>query len=129
MPTYNELIVVARREALDAGGASRLRRFLAATARRPPAAAGRPVEPASMRWSPPTRTSTEASRKRRSRRRCRSSSPAKATKPCGWQEPVEWANYERWMRANGLLKRPPSGRRDERVPARRGAGDSSRGSR
>ena len=32
MPTYDELILVARREALDAAGASRLRRFLTATA-------------------------------------------------------------------------------------------------
>ena len=32
VPTYNELILVARREALDAAGASRLRRFITATA-------------------------------------------------------------------------------------------------
>ena len=32
VPTYNELIFVARREELDAAGASRLRRFLSATA-------------------------------------------------------------------------------------------------
>ena len=32
VPTYNELIFVARREALDAAGASRLRRFISATA-------------------------------------------------------------------------------------------------
>ena len=32
MPTYNELILVARRESLDAAGASRLRRFITATA-------------------------------------------------------------------------------------------------
>ena len=32
VPTYNELIFVARRESLDAAGASRLRRFITATA-------------------------------------------------------------------------------------------------
>ena len=32
VPTYNELIFVARRQDLDAAGASRLRRFLSATA-------------------------------------------------------------------------------------------------
>ena len=32
VPTYNELILVARRESLDAAGASRLRRFITATA-------------------------------------------------------------------------------------------------
>jgi putative hydroxymethylpyrimidine transport system substrate-binding protein len=34
--------------------------------------------------------------------------PADAKKPWGWQEPIEWAAYERWMRANKLLTRPPS---------------------
>ena len=34
--------------------------------------------------------------------------PADTEKPWGWQEPVDWANYERWMRAEGLLTRPPS---------------------
>jgi len=28
--------------------------------------------------------------------------------PWGWMEPVDWANYERWMRKNNLLKQPPS---------------------
>ena len=32
VPTYNELILVARRESLDAAGSSRLRRFITATA-------------------------------------------------------------------------------------------------
>ena len=32
VPTYDELILVARRESLDAAGASRLRRFITATA-------------------------------------------------------------------------------------------------
>ena len=34
--------------------------------------------------------------------------PADTEKPWGWQEPVDWANYERWMRAEGLLKQPPT---------------------
>ena len=42
VPTYNELILVARREALDAAGASRLRRFITATAAGHRLAARRP---------------------------------------------------------------------------------------
>ena len=55
--------------------------------------------------------------------------PADEEKPWGWQEPVDWANYERWMRANGLLKRPPSEApplTNEFLPGE-GLGASSRG--
>jgi putative hydroxymethylpyrimidine transport system substrate-binding protein len=107
VPTYNELILVARRESLDAAGASRLRRFITATAaghrliRDDPAAGvdallkadkglDRGLQEAAIRATLPVFF------------------PASAEKPWGWQEPVEWANYERWMRANKLLKRPPS---------------------
>jgi putative hydroxymethylpyrimidine transport system substrate-binding protein len=34
--------------------------------------------------------------------------PAETEQPWGWMEPVDWGNYERWMRKNHLLKRPPS---------------------
>ncbi|HET6550485.1 MAG TPA: ABC transporter substrate-binding protein [Solirubrobacter sp.] len=107
VPTYDELIFVARRESLDAAGASRLRRFLSATAagarlvRQDPAAAAealvsanrgldRELEEAAIRATLPVFF------------------PADDQQPWGWQEPVEWANYERWMRANDLLTRPPS---------------------
>jgi putative hydroxymethylpyrimidine transport system substrate-binding protein len=107
VPTYNELILVARRESLDAAGASRLRRFITATAagtrliRDNPTAGvdallkadkglDRGLQEAAIKATLPVFF------------------PADAEKPWGWQEPVEWANYERWMRANKLLKRPPS---------------------
>ena len=74
VPTYNELIFVARREALDEAGASRLRRFISATA------AGHRL----LRDDPSTGVDAlvegrqgpgrAASRKRSWRRRCRSSS-------------------------------------------------------
>jgi putative hydroxymethylpyrimidine transport system substrate-binding protein len=107
VPTYNELIFVARRESLDAAGASRLRRFITATAaghrllRDNPAAGAdallkadkgldRGLQEAAIKATLPVFF------------------PASAEKPWGRQEPVEWANYERWMRAEKLLKRPPS---------------------
>jgi putative hydroxymethylpyrimidine transport system substrate-binding protein len=128
VPTYNELIFVARREALDAAGASRLRRFLSATAaghrllRRDPSAGidallkaddglDRGLQEAVVQATLPVFF------------------PADAEKPWGWQEPVDWANYERWMRANGLLKRPPSEApplTNEFLPGE-GLGASSRG--
>ena len=37
--------------------------------------------------------------------------PEDEEQPFGWQDPREWAAYERWMRENGLLKQPPPTRR------------------
>jgi len=106
VPTYDELIMVARREDLDAAGASRLRRFLAATAQgarmlRTDVNAGldpllkadktldKGLQDASIKATLPVFF------------------PEDKEKPWGWQEPVEWANYERWMRSSQLLKQPP----------------------
>lgn len=107
VPTYNELIFVARREALDSAGASRLRRFITATA------AGHRL----VREDP--QVGVDALREADKGLESDFQKAAiEATLPVffpededdawGWQEPVEWANYERWMRANQLLKRPPS---------------------
>ena len=55
--------------------------------------------------------------------------PEESDQPWGWMEPVDWANYERWMRANQLLKRPPSEApplTNEFLPGE-GLGSSSRG--
>jgi putative hydroxymethylpyrimidine transport system substrate-binding protein len=107
VPTYDELILVARRESLDEAGASRLRRFLTATAaghrllRDDPAAGvdallkadeglDRGLQEAAVKATLPVFF------------------PEQPDQPWGWMEPVDWANYERWMRANHLLKRPPS---------------------
>jgi len=107
VPTYDELILVARRQDLDTAGASRLRRFLAATAQgarmlRTDVNAGldpllkadktldKGLQDASIKATLPVFF------------------PEDKEKPWGWQEPVEWANYERWMRSSGLLKQPPS---------------------
>ena len=107
VPTYNELILVARREALDAAGASRLRRFISATA------AGHRL----LRDDPATGVDALLEADKGLDRELQTAVvektlpvffPKDAEKPWGWQEPVEWAAYERWMRANGLLKRAPS---------------------
>ena len=64
VPTYNELIFVARREALDAAGASRLRRFISATAAGHRLLRDEPRDRRRRAASRPTRASTAASRRR-----------------------------------------------------------------
>jgi putative hydroxymethylpyrimidine transport system substrate-binding protein len=127
VPTYNELILVARRESLDEAGASRLRRFITATAaghrlvRDNPAVGVDALLKADKGLD---RGLQEAAIK--------ATTPVffpKADQPWGWMEPVDWANYERWMRANLLLKRPPSEApplTNEFLPGE-GLGSSSRG--
>jgi putative hydroxymethylpyrimidine transport system substrate-binding protein len=105
VPTYNELVFVARRSDLDEEGASRLRRFLRATARghellerRPEAGVDalleadggldRGLQEAAVKATLPVFF------------------PEDEERPFGFQDPAEWAAYERWMREQGLLKRP-----------------------
>jgi putative hydroxymethylpyrimidine transport system substrate-binding protein len=109
VPTYDELVFVANRDSLDADGASRLRRFLQATARghellkRDPQVGvdallqadnglDRGLQVAAVKATLPVFF------------------PADHERPFGFQDPDEWAAYERWMRASGLLKQPPSER-------------------
>ena len=106
VPTYNELIFVARRSDLGEEGASKLRRFLQATARghrAARAAARRRVWTRSWR---PTAASIATCRRRRWRPRCRSSSPRTTSGRSASRTREEWAAYERWMRDRGLLKQP-----------------------
>ena len=111
VPTYNELIFVARRSDLDEEGASRLRRFLQATARghqlleRQPQAGvdalleadpglDRGLQEAAVKATLPVFF------------------PEDDERPFGYQDPAQWAAYERWMRDSGLLKQPQA----ERAP-------------
>jgi putative hydroxymethylpyrimidine transport system substrate-binding protein len=106
VPPYNELILVARRESLDAAGASRLRRFITATAaghrlvRENPTAGVDALVKADKGLDPGLQEAA-----------IKATLPAffpKDDQPWGWMEPVDWGNYERWMRKNQLLKQPPS---------------------
>jgi putative hydroxymethylpyrimidine transport system substrate-binding protein len=106
VPTYDELIFVARRQDLDQLGASKLRRFLQATARghellRKDPAVGvdalldanhdldRKLQEASVKETLPVFF------------------PKDAEHPFGWQDPDAWAAYARWMFENKLLKTDP----------------------
>ena len=145
VPTYNELIFVARRQDLDAAGASRLRRFLSTTAaghrllRENPQAgvdallkADRGLDPelqaAAIKATLPVFFPEPLPREERSAPSTVAPQP-NTSLPWGWQEPIVWATYERWMRAENLLTRPPSEASpltNEFLPGE-GLGESSRG--
>jgi putative hydroxymethylpyrimidine transport system substrate-binding protein len=107
VPTYDELVVVARRQSLDTAGASRLRRFLNATA------AGYRL----LQTEPSAGVDALAQASHGIDKGLQAASiqatlpvffPKDPRRPWGWQDFGAWAAYERWMRANHLLKRPPS---------------------
>jgi putative hydroxymethylpyrimidine transport system substrate-binding protein len=107
VPRYNELILVARAKDLNEAGASRMRRFLQATAaghrliKDDPSVGVNALRAADKSLDPKLLDA-------QIRATLPAFFPADPKKPWGWQEPTEWAAYERWMRANNLLKRPPS---------------------
>jgi putative hydroxymethylpyrimidine transport system substrate-binding protein len=108
VPTYDELVFVARKEDLDEDGASRVRRFMQATARghktleKDPSAGvdalmeaapdlDRGLQEAAVKATLPAYFP-----------------PKGKDLPWGWQDPASWDAYGRWMLQNGLLKRPPN---------------------
>jgi putative hydroxymethylpyrimidine transport system substrate-binding protein len=109
VPTYNELVVAARQKDLDEVGASKVRRFMQATARgyalvkADPARGVDALLAADHGLDRDLQTAT-----------VKATLPVffpAADRPFGWQAPAQWAAYEKWMRANGLLKRPVQGER------------------
>lgn len=106
IPTYNELIVVARAETVrDRAGA--LRRFLQALARghealrSNPGAAVHALTEANPDLDPDLeRAVVDAT--------LPVFFPSGEDRPWGWQEPREWAAYGRWMADNGLITQPPT---------------------
>ena len=103
VPTYNELVVVAREEDVRERGAV-LRRFLLALAKghqalredpetglRPLLAANRDLEPGTQRAI--VRATLPVF------------FPEDEDKPFGWMEPGKWQEYGRWMVENDLLER------------------------
>ena len=109
VPTYNELVLATRRPALDEDGASRVRRFLQATARGherlrrdPNSGIDRLLEA-----NPDLERKLQAAA-------VEATLPVffpAGDRPFGWQEPREWRAYGDWMAENGLLKRRPNGAR------------------
>ena len=109
VPTYNELVVAARQRDLDEATASKVRRFMQATAR------GYALVKADPAMGVDALMQAD-----KGLNRSLTTAQVKATipvffpahdQPFGWQEPSQWAVYEKWMRANGLLKPPVQGER------------------
>jgi putative hydroxymethylpyrimidine transport system substrate-binding protein len=110
VPTYAELVLAARRKDLDEEGASRIRRFLRATAR----------GHERLRERPQTGVDALLKADRGLDRGLQEAAvratlpvffPADRTKPFGYQDAGEWDAYGRWMLENKLLTRPPDARR------------------
>ena len=106
VPTYDELVVVARRDEVSRRAAT-LRRFLQALARAhqrlrdDPAqgteallAANKDLDPGLQRESV--------------RRTLPAFFPTESGRPWGWQNIRQWEAYAKWMYTNGLIKQPAS---------------------
>jgi putative hydroxymethylpyrimidine transport system substrate-binding protein len=107
VPTYNELVIVARQEDLDAqNGGAKVRRFMRALAegmkalRKDPNAGIDPLLAANKDLD---RRLQEASVKAT----MPVFFPADASKPFGTMDATEWGAYGAWMARNRLLRNPP----------------------
>jgi putative hydroxymethylpyrimidine transport system substrate-binding protein len=106
VPTYDELIVVAReQDARERGG--RIRRFMRAlaagyeSARRDPAVAVAQLVRANRDLDPRLQLASV-------RATLRVFFPTDARRPFGYQDPGQWASYGAWMLRNQLIREPPS---------------------
>jgi putative hydroxymethylpyrimidine transport system substrate-binding protein len=106
VPTYDELVIVARRKDLDEKFSNKLRRFLRATAVGHKRLLDHPeigvdallkVDPGLDRGLQTDAVSETLP----------VFFPADKDKPFGWQDPEAWKRYGDWMYEQNLLKRPP----------------------
>jgi putative hydroxymethylpyrimidine transport system substrate-binding protein len=106
VPTYDELVFAAREGDLARGG-GKVRRFLRAVAQGHEALARDPdtgVDPL-LKANPDLDRRTQLAS-------VKATLPAFAPprdRPFGWQEPAEWAAYQRWMFDKRLLRAPGTG--------------------
>ena len=109
VPTYNELVIVARRSDVQDGGA-KIRRFLRALAQGQQAVREDPVAAA--------RTLVKANPDLQLRLQLASIRatlpvffPTNPKRPFGFQDKGEWARYGAWMLDNQLVEKPPNASR------------------
>ena len=126
VPTYQELVIVARRQDLGKGG-ERVRRFVRALGQGQAALRSNPaagVEPL-LKANPDLQRDLQLES-------VKATLPVffpAADKPFGWMDPTEWARYGDWMYSNKLLSRPPNAARaltDEFLPGQ-GLADTGAG--
>jgi len=127
VPTYEELVVVARQQDLAHGG-ERVRRFMRAlgrgyaAVRRNPQASIKPLLAANPDLDPALQLAS-----------AKATLPVffpSAGRPFGWMDPAEWSRYGDWMAQNKLLQHPPDAARaltDEFLPGQGLAGSADVG--
>jgi putative hydroxymethylpyrimidine transport system substrate-binding protein len=106
VPTYDELVIVAREEDLRENGGARVRRFMRAL--------GEGVR--ALRKDPESGITPLLRANRDLDRRLQEASvkatlpvffPSDSSKPVGWMDAAEWIRYGDWMVRNRLLRNPP----------------------
>jgi putative hydroxymethylpyrimidine transport system substrate-binding protein len=106
VPTYDELIVVGRRDYIGSHG-SEVRRFIQALGRGYAAARSNPSAGVSaLLDAVPDLRSTQKLQEASVRASLPVFFPG-GGKPFGWQDPQKWEQYGRWMHAHGLVQRDP----------------------
>jgi len=108
VPTYNELVIVARAQDVRDRGAM-IRSFMQALAQGHKAVRRDPnvgVDALLAADKNLKRGETAASVKAT----IPTFFPTRASRPFGYMDPGQWSRYERWMEANNLLKQPASPR-------------------
>jgi putative hydroxymethylpyrimidine transport system substrate-binding protein len=106
VPTYDELVVVARQEEAHRDGED-LRAFLQGLTRgerevrADPAAAAQAL----LKASPSLETKLQLESIKQT---LPAALPSQAGKPYGWQDPAAWASFGSWMFDKGLLKKDPN---------------------
>jgi putative hydroxymethylpyrimidine transport system substrate-binding protein len=105
VPTYDELVIVARRSEVTGNG-SRVRRFLRALARGQQAVRADPV--AAARTLVKANPDLDAGLQLASiRATLPVFFPADTKRPFGFMDPGEWATYGAWMLDHQLITKPP----------------------
>ncbi|MDX6650132.1 MAG: putative hydroxymethylpyrimidine transport system substrate-binding protein [Solirubrobacteraceae bacterium] len=105
VPTYNELVIVARKQDLAERG-GRVRRFLRALTAGYAAAKANPVRAVDqlVRANPGLQRPLQLASVRAT---LPVFFPADEKHPFGWQDARAWESYGRWMHDNQLVKSPP----------------------
>jgi putative hydroxymethylpyrimidine transport system substrate-binding protein len=106
VPTYDELVVVGRRDYIGSHG-SEVRRFIQALGRGYQAVKANPASGTSALLNAVPDLRSTAKLQQAS---VRASLPVffpGGSKPFGWQDPQKWEQYGRWMRDHGLVHTDP----------------------
>jgi putative hydroxymethylpyrimidine transport system substrate-binding protein len=107
VPTYNELVVVARQNELTGGRIAVIRRFVQALGRGYASVRSNPTGAvANLVKANPTLDRKLQLASVRSTLSAFFPSGVDAGRPWGWQDPTQWTAYGQWMLSNHLVSAP-----------------------